>query len=205
MSQTICVFASSSDAIAPIYFEAAEQLGRLMAERGHTLIYGGGGIGLMGAVARGMHAGGGRVIGVIPQKLIPQGYDGVDEMIVTETMRERKAIMEDRADAFVVLPGGFGTLEEVLEVLTLKQLGYHHKAITLLNTGGFWEPLLQTFEHLFRTHFADDGLRASYHVAATPEAALAYIAAYRPAELPDKLALLLQARQSKDGQDGSTG
>lgn len=200
MSQTICVYASSSDAIAPAYFAAAEQLGRLIGARGHSLIYGGGGIGLMGAVARGVHGAGGRVIGVIPEKLLPQGYDGVDEMIVTQTMRERKQMMEDRADAFVVLPGGFGTLEEMLEILTLKQLGYHLKAVTVLNTTGYFDPLLQAFEHMFSEGFAMDLLRQSYHVATDPEAIVTYIEGYEPPILPDKLALLIEARSNKDGQ-----
>lgn len=200
---TICVYASSSDAIAPVYFSAAETLGRLMGQRGHTLIYGGGGLGLMGAVARGIHATGGRAIGVIPEKLLPQGYDRVDEMIVTQTMRERKQVMEERADAFIVLPGGFGTLEEVLETLTLKQLGYHLKALTLLNTAGYFDPLLSAFEHIFETGFAMPLLRESYHVSARPEDALAYIEGYTPPVLPDKLQLLLEARQRQDGQSGA--
>jgi uncharacterized protein (TIGR00730 family) len=193
MPSTICVYASSSEAIAPAYFSAAEELGRLMACAGHTLIYGGGKIGLMGAVARGVHAERGRVIGVIPEKLLPQGYDGVDEMVITQTMRERKATMESRADSFVVLPGGFGTLEEVLEILTLKQLGYHNKAVTLLNTAGFFDPLLAAFEHIYAEQFASEALRASYHVSRDPADALAFIETYEPPVLPDKIRLMLES------------
>lgn len=200
MAQTICVYASSSDAIAPAYFAAAEQLGRLIGGRGHSLIYGGGGIGLMGAAARSVQEAGGRVIGVIPEKLLPQGFDGVDEMIVTQTMRERKQTMEDHADAFVVLPGGFGTLEEMLEILTLKQLGYHKKAVVVLNTAGYFDPLLQAFEHMFSEGFAMDQLRRSYLVTAEPEAVLAYVEGYEPHISPDKLTLLMKARQQQDGQ-----
>ena len=202
---TICVYASSSEAIAPPYFAAAQALGQLIGQRGHTLIYGGGALGLMGAVARSTHAGGGRVIGVIPEKLTPQGYNDADEMIVTQTMRERKQVMEDRADAFVVLPGGFGTLEEMLEILTLKQLGYHYKAVTVLNTEGYYDPLLAAFEHIFTEGFAMELLRQSYHIASRPEELLTYIESYQPPTLPDKLDLVLAAAQqaaARRRQDG---
>jgi len=186
MSGTICVYASSSEALAEAYFEAAGRLGRRIGERGYSLVYGGGRLGLMGAVARATQAGGGRVIGVIPEKLLPQGNTEVDEMIVTGNMRDRKAMMEARADAFIVLPGGFGTLEEALEILTLKQLGYHAKPVVLFNTAGFFAPLRDVFEHLYAEHFAHPAYRALYHLTADADEALDYIAAYRPPILPDK-------------------
>src|SRR5579859_4839874 len=131
----VCVFCSSSNTIAPVYAEAARVLGSGLAERSWPLVYGGGSAGLMGEVARAVHAGGGRVIGVIPQTLLDLevGYLAADELIVTTTMRERKALMDVRADAFVALPGGFGTLEELLEILTLKQLRWHDRPVFIVN------------------------------------------------------------------------
>lgn len=157
---SICVYCSSSDSIADGYSGAAESLGRALARRGHELVYGGGNVGLMGVLARTVHDEGGTVTGVIPGKL--QEREGVaydaDQLIVTETMRERKGIMSRKADAFVVLPGGFGTLEEFMEMLTLKQLGYHEDPIVLLNVDGFFDTLLSFFEELREGRFAREPL-----------------------------------------------
>lgn len=176
MPLRICVYCSSSDHVASSYFDIAEATGRLLAQAGHTLIYGGGNVGLMGQLARAVHAHGGHVVGVIPERLQAiegRAYDVADELVVTQTMQERKAIMYTRADAFLVLPGGIGTLEEFMEVLTLRSLGYHNKPITLVNTDGFYDPLLELFDHFAREHFARANLRHFYTVAATPEEALA--------------------------------
>ncbi len=178
MLQTICVYCSSSNRVAARYFEMAEALGRLLAERGYTLVYGGGNVGLMGQMARAVHTHGGRVVGVIPERLKSVegiAYDVADELIITETMQERKAVMFTRADAFLVLPGGFGTLEEFMEVLTLRSLGYHDKAIALVNTDGFYDPLLELFEHFFEEHFARPRTRDLYYVATGPEDALRHL------------------------------
>ena len=124
MIRSVCVYSSSSDAVAPQFVEAAEALGAALAKRQMTLVFGGGRVGLMGVVARAVHQHGGQVIGVIPDFMRSReiAYEEADELIFTKTMRERKAIMEDRSDAFMTLPGGFGTLEEILEIITLKQL-----------------------------------------------------------------------------------
>ena len=180
MLQTICVYCSSSNRIAPSYFDMADEVGQLLAQRGYTLLYGGGNVGLMGQMARAVHVHGGRVVGVIPEALKARegvAYDVADELIVTETMQQRKAMLFTRADAFLVLPGGFGTLEEFMEVLTLRQLGYHDKAIALVNTDGFYNPLLDLFEHFYREHFARARTRDSYYVAPNPEDALSYLEA----------------------------
>ena len=178
MLQTICVYCSSSNRIATRYFDMAEDMGRLLAERGYTLVYGGGNVGLMGQMARAVHTHGGRVVGVIPERLKSVegiAYDVADELIITETMQERKAVMFTRADAFRVLPGGFGTLEEFMEVLTLRQLGYHDKASALVNTDGFYDPLLELFDHFYREQFARPRARDSYYVTPDPEDALSYL------------------------------
>ncbi len=185
-AQTICVYASSSDGLASAYFEAATELGALIAQRNCTLVYGGGRIGLMGAVARSVHAHGGKVIGVIPGSLLPQGYDKSDELIVTHDLRERKAVMEVRSDAFVVLPGGFGTLEEALEIITLRQLGMHCKPIVLLNVQGFFDHLSALFEHLYEQRFAKPVYRELYHVAHDAAGAMAYLDTYQPATFEPK-------------------
>lgn len=182
MIRSVCVFSSSSDAVASHYMEAASALGALLAEQKLTLVYGGGKVGLMGAVARAVHANGGKVIGVIPHYLRKKevAYEQADELIVTKCLRERKAIMEERADAFVALPGGFGTLEEILEILTLKQLEAHGKPVVFLNTNGFFEPLLAMFERLYHERFTKRDYRGHYHIAEAPSEVLAHFDGYRP-------------------------
>ncbi len=171
---SICVYCSSSNAIADTYPPAADTLGRALARRGHTLVYGGGAVGLMGVLARAAHEEGGPVTGVIPSKL--QDREGIayeaDELIVTDTMRERKGIMFRRADAFVVLPGGYGTLEEFMEVLTLKQLGYHDRPIAILNVDGFFDTLLDFFGQLREGQFARENVTDLVHVVSTAQEAL---------------------------------
>ena len=182
MFKSICVFSSSSDAVAPEYFEAAREIGAWLARKQMTLVYGGGKIGLMGAVASAVHRHGGHVVGVIPRYLRKQevAYEAADELIISKDLRERKAIMEQRADAFVALPGGFGTLEEILEILTLKQLGQHAKPILFLNTSDFFRPLLGLFEQLYQERFTRSEHRELYHMAATPGDVFAYLEVYRP-------------------------
>ncbi len=171
---SICVYCSSSDAIADSYPPVAEDLGREIANRGHTLVYGGGAVGLMGILAEATHEAGGTVTGVIPSKL--QDREGIayeaDELIVTETMRKRKRIMFQKADAFAVLPGGYGTVEEFMEVLTLKQLGYHDRPIVLLNVDGFFETLLSFFDELRKGRFARAPVTDLVHVVSSAEEAL---------------------------------
>jgi uncharacterized protein (TIGR00730 family) len=189
MSRNLCVFCSSSERVVPAYFDDATALGRLMAARGWSLVFGGGTRGLMGAVARGIHEGGGHVTAIIPERLNQPGvvYQTADEIIVTETLRERKAEMDRRADAFIALAGGFGTLEELLEAITLKQLGYHNRPVVLLNTRGFYDSLVALFHQQVREDFVHPDHQQLYTVAATPEEALDAIAAYEPPRLRDKL------------------
>jgi cytokinin riboside 5'-monophosphate phosphoribohydrolase len=184
----ICVFCASSDAVEACYFDAAAELGAEIARRNYSLVYGGTSVGLMRAVAHAVHGQGGHVIGVIPEAIRDRGiaYEAADELIVTRTMGERKAMMHERSQAFVVLPGGFGTLEEFFEVLTLRQLKYHEKPIVLLNVNSFFDPLLELFEHLYAGHFARAEHHTLYHVASTPAGALEYLESYRPVVQADK-------------------
>ncbi len=177
MPLSICVYCASSDAIDGAFFDAARQLGGLIGRGGHTLIYGGGCIGLMGALALAVHEHGGRVVGVIPKSMVDKeyAYRDADELIVTDDIRQRKAIMDRRADAFVALPGGFGTLEELVEVLAHRQLRTHDRPVVIVNSNGFYDPLLSLFEHFIEQRFAKPRHRESYHVAADPAGALSFL------------------------------
>lgn len=188
MLERVCVFAASSDAAVPAFGEAAERLGALLGESGMTLVYGAGKVGLMGSVARGVHGAGGRVVGVIPEKLHVDAltYRECDELIVTETMSERKAIMAERAEGFVILPGGFGTLEELFEVLVGKQLGYHDKPIVFLNTGGAFDGLMGYFAEMVSLELVKDDQCDLFQVAETPEAALEALRTYMPTAVSGK-------------------
>jgi cytokinin riboside 5'-monophosphate phosphoribohydrolase len=182
----ICVFCSSSDAAGEHYKAAAAEMGALIARGGHELVFGGGVLGLMGAVARAARENGAPVTGIIPRFMAEKIHTVADTVIVTGDMRERKARMEQAADAFIALPGGFGTLEEILEVLTLKQLGLLMKPAAFVNTGGFFDPLALLFESLYRDHLAKPAFRALYQMAGTPGEALDYVTSWSPAEQPRK-------------------
>ena len=181
MRETLCVYCSSSNKIAEKYFDVADEMGQALVERGYRLVYGGGQVGLMGRLAESVHERGGTVCGVIPEALRDRegvAYDVADEMIVTNTMQERKAEMYSRADAFVALPGGFGTLEEFMEVLTLKQLGYHHKALVMVNTDGFYDALIGFFGQLYDEGFAREKHSDLYQLVDSPQEAVDYVATY---------------------------
>jgi hypothetical protein len=182
MPKAIAVYCSSRLDINPIYIDAAEQLGKEMALRGDTLIYGGGSVGLMGVIAKAVHAHGGKVIGIIPEILnsIEIAYQPADELIITRDMRERKALMDQRSEAIITLPGGFGTLEELSEMLTHKHLGYHSKPIVILNINGFYDPMLRLFDHFYSENFANLNFKNSYFTATTVAEALDYIDLYHP-------------------------
>ena len=153
--KTVCVYCGSGPGTNPRFVEAAIALGKAFAENGVRLVYGGGSLGLMGAVAKSTLDHGGSVTGIIPEFLTARenALASVQEMIVTPDMHERKRLMFERSDAFVALPGGVGTLEELVEQLTWKQLGRHSKPVLLANVDGFWEPLLALFAHMRATEF----------------------------------------------------
>ena len=149
-----------------------------MVQRGHTLIYGGGSVGLMGELAREVQQGGGRVVGVIPERLSTEeiAFEAAEELLVTADMAERKNIMIERAEAFICLPGAFGTLDEMLEIITLRQLDYHDKPIILVNTDGFYEALLGFFERLEEEQLISKECLGLYDGGADVEAALDLLA-----------------------------
>ena len=169
MAKLLCVYCASSDRLDPKYYAAATELGREMVARGWGLVYGGGKTGLMGAVARAVKAGGGHVIGVIPEfmKVRELAYDEADELVTVVTLRERKLLMETRADAFVTLPGGFGTLEEIMEILTLRQLNVVRKPCVFFNQDGFYDDLLRLFDRMLRDKFFKPSNLQLFRVATT--------------------------------------
>ena len=151
----VCIFAASSSRIDDAYKMAASELGTVFAREGVHAVFGGGGIGLMGLFADAMLADGGKITGVIPKFMMDEGWghDGVSDMIVTADMSERKKTIFAMSDAAVALPGGVGTLEELTEVITLKQLGHFNKPIIIINVNGFYDHLIEFFEHMFRGNF----------------------------------------------------
>ncbi len=169
--RTVCVYCGSGPGTTPQFMEAARAFGKTLAENGIGLVYGGGSVGLMGAVAASVLDHGGHVTGIIPEflKAKENALKRVQEMIVTSNMHERKQLMFDRSDAFVAFPGGIGTLEELVEQLTWAQLGRHNKPILMANIDHFWEPLLGLIEHMRSTEFIRPGLTVRLLTANTVE------------------------------------
>ncbi len=188
MKDRICVFASSSNSIDEVYFQAAKKLGKLIAKNDFDLVYGAGSVGTMFSVATEAKKNGAKIYGVIPEKLTNVGVDwkDCDEYIVTKCMASRKKKMRELSDAFVAIPGGFGTLEEITEVITLKQLGYHSKPVIFLNTNNFYSNLLEQFEAFYIQNFAREQNKNLYYIAETPEDALKYIKQYNAKDLAAK-------------------
>jgi uncharacterized protein (TIGR00730 family) len=177
--------------VDPVYFETARRLGRLLGERKNNLVYGGANIGPMLELANAAKEAGGRVVSVIPKIVEERGfvYGRSDEVVVTPTLQDRRITMIKGSDVFIALPGGFGTLEEVTENLTMRQLGVHKKPLVLVNTRGFWDGLASFVRQLRLEHFILPEHESLVHMAATPEEALAYLDQYVPGPLPDKWGL----------------
>lgn len=178
---SVTVYCSSSKSVPAVYFQAAAELGRAIARQGWTLVYGGNAVGCMGELADAARAAGGRVIGVTPQLLVDHGIgdERCHEFIVTPSMRERKALLEERGDAFIALPGGLGTFEEVFEILVGRTLECHRKPIVLLNIAGYYAPLLAMLEHGIEHRFIRPIAREAYAVAETVEQAVRFLTSHR--------------------------
>lgn len=170
----ITVYAASSGQVPETYKQAATELGQLLAQRGHSLINGAGRTGLMGAAIEGAKSEGGKTIGVIPQFMVEQGWEhtAIDELVITPDMHERKQTMVNLSEACIACPGGVGTLEELLEVITWKQLGLYLKPIVILNIDGFFDPLLQQLSRCVEEHFMRPEHQQIWQVATTPAEAL---------------------------------
>lgn len=177
----ICVYCASSEKIDKLYLSAGEKFGKALAENGHTLVFGAGKFGVMGAVARGSSKNGGNIIGVIPRF-----FDSIDVMftecnlIYTDTMRERKTIMENKSDAFVMMPGGIGTFEEFFEILTLKQLERHRKPIALYNINGYYDEILNMLNKAVNEGFMSEKCLKLFYVSDNEKDILDYFDNYKP-------------------------
>ncbi|MDT6961012.1 TIGR00730 family Rossman fold protein [Cupriavidus sp. SZY C1] len=177
--KSVCVYCGSSPGFRPEYAAMAQALGQAMAERGLALVYGGGKVGLMGVVADSVMAAGGKAIGIIPDALMQKevGHRGLTELHVVRNMHERKQMMADRADAFIAMPGGVGTFEELFETFTWAQLGYHDKPVGLLNVAGFYDGMLAFLNHAVGEGFLKQAHADILHVSTSPADLLAQLAA----------------------------
>jgi hypothetical protein len=180
--RSVTVYCSSSGALEPHFAHAARDLGAALAARGIALVYGGGAIGLMGECARAAKAGGGRVVGIITQKLKDheQAWDGCDELAVVGTMQERRRMLMDRGDGYIVMPGGLGTYEEFFEVLVARQLGDHVKPIAIVNHGRYYDPLVAMIEHGIEHRFVRPAIRGVLSVVDTGHDAIEALLAHEP-------------------------
>lgn len=180
--RTVCVYCASSSRAHPEHYEVARRLGRLLAESGATIVYGGGSVGSMGALADAALAAGGRLVGILPRFMedLEWGHRSLTELRIADDMHQRKRWMIERADAVVALPGGSGTLEELLEAITWKRLGLYVNPVVIVNARGFYDPLIALLERAVEERFMDDRHRAMWQVVATAEEVLPAIAAAPP-------------------------
>ena len=186
--QRVCVYCGSSSRVAEPYREAARRTGRLLGEAGMELIYGGGHVGLMGLTADAALSAGGRVIGIIPDFLHSREltHKSLSELIVVGSMHERKQRMFERSDAFAILPGGLGTLDETFECMTWKQLGLHDKPIVIVDVEGYWKPLLALLDHALTAGFAPERMRNAVQVVPGPEELIAVLKSAAPPQIPPR-------------------
>ena len=188
MIKNVCIFASSCNFLEEIYYKDAKMLGKLLAESGFDVVYGGSCLGLMWACAGEVKVNGGKLTGIMPEKLQKMDVfsEYCDEFHVTPCMRTRKEKMDKLSDALIALPGGFGTLEELSEMIVQKQLGYNQKAVVILNTNGFYNKLLEFFEVIIEQKFANKKAENLYYIANTPEDAVSYLKNYKPEDFSVK-------------------
>ncbi|MBQ8741105.1 MAG: TIGR00730 family Rossman fold protein [Clostridia bacterium] len=180
----ICIYGASSNAIDNSFLDAGEQLGKTIAQNNHSVVFGGGAAGLMGAVARGSHSENGEIIGICPSFFNVDGalFTDCTEMIYTETMRERKQLLEEMSDAFVITPGGIGTFDEFFEIYTLRQLGVHKKPIVIFNTNGYYNPLIDMLSNAIQKSFMPDTNMDLLFISDNPQEIIEHIENYNPAD-----------------------
>jgi len=184
----IAVFCASANQLSPVFTEAARMLGKCIAEAGWELVYGGTNVGLMNEVARATQQNGGRVTGIVPECISKRGVmaEGLDCLIIAPDMKERKALLREHADAFVALPGGWGTLEEITEVITLKQLGEHQKPIVFLNIAGFYDGFMSFIEKIKTQGFVSPAYDKLYKLLSCAEEVVPYLCRYKADAVRDK-------------------
>lgn len=180
----ICIYGASSNAIDKSFLEAGEQLGKAIAKGNHSVVFGGGAAGLMGAVARGAHNENGEIIGICPSFFDVDGalFTECTEMIYTETMRERKQLLDEMSDAFVITPGGIGTFDEFFEIYTLRQLAVHKKAIAIFNTNGYYDPLVDMLNNAIDKSFMPATNMDLLFISDNPDEIIRYIESYNPSD-----------------------
>lgn len=178
----VCVFSSSSNFLNKIYYDDAEKLGELLGKNGYDIVYGGSTLGMMWKCAQAVKKEGGKIYGVMPKRLVDMGCrtDNCDEFHLASGMRDRKAKMDEISDAVIALAGGFGTLEELSEMIVQKQLGYNKKPIVILNTNGFYDKLTEFFDSIVAENFANEKSKYLYKIAETPQEVVEYINSYNP-------------------------
>jgi len=188
MKMKLCVFLSSSEAIPPEFIQLTRDLGTLIGSNGDELIYGGTNTGTMGILAESTQAAGGKVTGIIPQKLydMGKGNEACDELIISKDLRDRKGLMDEMCDAFIALPGGLGTLEEVIEIFNLKYLQYHEKPVIFINFNSFYEPLFAFFETLYTQRFTKKAVQQLYHSVGSLDEIYPYLEGYKPVKIASK-------------------
>ena len=196
--KNVCVYSSSSNALPEIYYKDARELGILMGQAGFNLVYGGGAVGTMWENAKAVKESGGKIIGVIPEKLndIGVGNPDCDDLFITKCMRSRKQKIDEISDACIALAGGFGTLEELSEMIVQKQLGYNNKAIAILNTNGFYDNLLKFFDEILQQNFAIQESRDLCYIAKTPKEAVDYLINYKPSEIDLSRKFVMKAKNT---------
>lgn len=184
MNKNICVYCSSSEYLDEKFYKVAYEVGEMIAKSGDSLVYGGSTCGCMGRVANGVLENGGKVIGIIPKAIMEKGIANPDasEIIVSNDMNDRKMMMEEKAYAFVALPGSFGTMDEIFQVIVTKQLSYHKKAIVFLNVDGYYNPLFEMIENFYKYRFAREFNRELYYIANSPKEVADYLANYTEKE-----------------------
>lgn len=180
----ICIYGASSNAIDKSFLDAGELLGKTIADGNHSVVFGGGAAGLMGAVARGAHSAGGEIIGICPSFFNVDGalFTECTEMIYTETMRERKQLLEEMSDAFVITPGGIGTFDEFFEIYTLRQLGVHKKPIAIYNTNGYYNSLINMLNNAIDKSFMPNANMDLLFISDNPQEIIKHIQNYNPAD-----------------------
>ena len=186
MIKNVCIFASSSNNLEPVYYSDAEQLGCLLGKSNYNIVYGGSRLGMMYACANAVKDNGGKIIGIMPQRLYDFGVGNpqdCDEFYITSGMRERKAKMDEITDAVIALAGGYGTLEELSEMIVQKQLGYNSKPIIILNTNGFYNNLIKFFDTIIEEKFAKPASNDLYYVANSPKEAISFLETYIPEQI----------------------
>ena len=177
----ICIYGASSNIISGEYIAAVESLGKKLAQKGHGLVFGGGASGLMGAAARGFSLGKGKILGIAPRFFDVDGilYDKCTEFIYTDTMRERKKLLEDKSDSFIVTPGGVGTFDEFFEIITLKQLGRHQKAVVIFNVNGYFDELIALMQKAFKEDMLAEKTLSLYKITDSENEIIEYLESYK--------------------------